>query len=314
MPSALVTVVIPIFNQAEFVVETVGSAVRQTCRDLQIVVVDDGSTDGSADRLAAEFGDRIQLLRQKNGGPSAAINAGIAAATGSFIALLGGDDVCVDDRMDIQLEIMRTTTHDIVFSKPLLIDGSGRPLDDASFPVFFDERPDQPLLRTLLLEGNFLCAPTAFMRREAVQKVGLFRPGLIQLQDYDYWLRAAAAGLSLAETGPRVVKYRRHSANLSSPRASLASTAESIPIFKSVLDTGSPAEFRRAFPYLFEPVADPASPLTTFDKALFLLSHPRNEMRMVGVEYLVELSEDPDFLAKAERFGLQLPRFLQNAL
>ena len=54
MPSTLVTVVIPIFNQAEFVVETVGSAVRQTCRDLQIVVVDDGSTDGSADRLAAE--------------------------------------------------------------------------------------------------------------------------------------------------------------------------------------------------------------------------------------------------------------------
>lgn len=314
MPDALITVVIPIFNQAEFVVETVGSVVRQTRRDLQIVVVDDGSTDGSADRLASEFGDRIVLLRQKNGGPSTAINAGIAAACGSFIALLGGDDVCVEDRMDVQLEIMRTTSHDIVFSKPLLIDGSGQPLDDASFPVFFDERPDQPLLRTLLLEGNFLCAPTAFMRREAVQKVGLFRPGLIQLQDYDYWLRAAAAGLSLAETGPRVVQYRRHSANLSSPRASFASTAESIPIFKSLLDTGGAAEFRRAFPYLFEPVADPATPLTMFDKALFLLSHPRGEMRMVGVEYLVALSEDPAFLAKAERFGLNLPRFVQNAL
>lgn len=314
MQPALISVVIPIFNQAEFVVETVSSVVGQSRQDVQIVVVDDGSTDGSADILTAEFGDRIVLLRQKNGGPSKAINAGIEAATGAFIALLGGDDVCVDDRMEIQLEIMRTTSHDIVFSKPLLIDGSGQPLDDASFPVFFDERPAESVLRTLLLEGNFLCAPTAFMRRKAVQKVGFFRPGLIQLQDYDYWLRAAAAGLSIAETGPRVVKYRRHSGNLSSPRASFASTAESIPIFKSLLDFGGPAQFRKAFPYLFEPVADLSAPLTMFDKALFTLCHPRDEMRMVGIEYLVALCEDAAFLAKAERFGLNLPRFVQNAL
>jgi GT2 family glycosyltransferase len=314
MPSPLVTVVIPIYNQAKFVVETVGSVVRQTHRNLQVVVVDDGSTDDGADLLAAEFGDQIVLLRQENAGPSAAINAGIAAADGEFIALLGGDDVCVEDRIDVQLDIMRTTAHDIVFSKPLLIDEAGQPLADEAFPVFFNTVPEASMLRALLLRGNFLCAPSAFMRREAVQQVGRFRPGLIQLQDYDYWLRAAAAGLSLAETGPRVVKYRRHSANLSSPRANFASTAESIPIVRSVLDTGRPGEFRRAFPHFFEPAFDPAAPLTLFNKAMFLLSHPRDEMRMIGVEYLVALAEDPAFLAKADRFGFKLPQFIRNAV
>jgi len=314
MSSALVTVVIPIFNQAKFVVETVDSALRQTHRNLQVVVVDDGSTDGGAELLATEFGNRIVLLQQRNGGPSSAINKGLAAADGAFIALLGGDDVCVEDRIGTQLELLHATSNDIVFSKPFLIDAEGGPLADESFPVFFDERPVQPLLRTLLLEGNFLCAPTAFMRREAVRKTGTFRPGLIQLQDYDYWLRAAASGLKLAEAGPRVVRYRRHSANLSSTRASFASTAESIPIFRSLLDTGEPAELRRAFPFLFEPVANLDSPLTSFDKTLFLLSHPREEVRMMGVEHLVELAEDPAFLVKAERFGLNLTRFALNTV
>lgn len=314
MSSALVTVVIPIFNQAKFVVETVGSVLRQTHGHLQVVVVDDGSTDGSSELLTAEFGDRIQLLRQRNGGPSVAINTGLAAANGSFIALLGGDDVCVENRIEAQLEIMRATSHDMIFSKPFLIDGAGQPLDDAEFPVFFDERPAQPLLRTLLLEGNFLCAPSAFMRREAVARTGWFRPGLIQLQDYDYWLRAAAAGLSLAETGPRVVRYRRHSGNLSSRRASFASIVESTVILKSLLDVDDASRLRHAFPYLFEPTSQVHAPLTSFDKALFLLSHPRDEIRAIGLENLVLLSEDPVFQAKAERVGLHLIRLAQNAI
>ncbi|MNV49867.1 hypothetical protein D3C71_1418390 [compost metagenome] len=80
------------------------------------------------------------------------------------------------------------------------------------------------------------------------------------------------------------------------------------------MDTGEPAELRRAFPFFFEPVANLDSPLTSFDKTLFLLSHPREEVRMMGVEHLVELAEDPAFLAKAERFGLNLTRFALNTV
>lgn len=314
MSFPLVSVVIPIFNQAPFVVETVGSAVRQTYPNLQVIVVDDGSTDGSAELLRSEFGDRITLIRQGNGGPSSAINAGIAAARGEFIALSGGDDVCVEDRVAVQLEIMGATSHDIIFSKPMLIDADGAPLPDDAFPAFFGVRPEGPLLRTLLVDGNFLCAPSAMMRRGVIEKIGMFRLGLVQLQDYDYWLRASAAGLSLAEVEPRVVRYRRHSANLSARTSGLASIAETIPVIKSVLDRGEPAVLRSAFPYLFEPVVELNSPLTLFDKALLLLSHPRDEIKMVGAEYAIQLFDDVAFAEKSKRVGFNLLRFVQNAL
>lgn len=312
MSSTLVTIIIPIFNQARFVLETIGSAVRQTHKNTEIVVIDDGSTDEGAELLRREFGNLITLIQQRNAGPSAAINAGLAAARGDFIALLGGDDLCIEERIAIQLEIMGATAHDIIFSKPQLIDDHGRRMADNTFPVFFKD-VEPRLLRTLLVEGNFLCASSALMRRRVVEKIGLFHPGLIQLQDYEYWLRAAASGLSLAEFEPRIVKYRRHATNLSAQRSSFASIAETIPIMKSILDRGLPVELRAAFPHLFEPVENDALPLTHFDKVLLLLSHPRDEVRMIGIEYATALFKDTDFSAKANEVDFDLLGFIHNS-
>lgn len=312
MYEPLVSIVIPIYDQENFVVEAVASAVDQTHRNLQIIVVDDGSTDSGAELLEREFGDRIELIRQRNRGPSAATNAGIAAARGEFIALLGGDDVCVRERIEIQLGLMHETGHDVVFSKPFLIDEHGSELPDSSFPIFFQEARPRPSLRALVLEGNFLCAPSALMRRDVVDRVGVFRPGLIQLQDYDYWLRATARGLSLEEIEPRIVRYRRHPRNLSTERAGFASSAELLPVIRAMLEHGDPIQVRAAFAGIFEPVIDETLPLSLFDKALFLLAHPRDEVRSAGVEYLIPLFEDNNFCEKADRVNFDLFRFARN--
>lgn len=313
MRSPLVSVVIPIFNQVRFVVETVGSAVRQTYPNLQVIVIDDGSTDGSSELLEREFGDRIALIRQPNSGPSLAVNRGLASARGDFIALLGGDDVCVEDRISIQLDLIEKTAHDIIFSKPVLIDDSSTPLEDDAFPVFYRTMPEDSLLRTLAMEGNFLCASSAFMRREVVEKIGAFHPGLIQLQDYEYWLRALAMGLRLAQFEPRVVRYRRHAENLSSRRGNFASSAEMMPVLRSVLEGGHPTLLRDAFGPLFAPVEDRSKPLSPFDKSLLLLAHPRSEIRMMGLEYATTLFSDEEFMATARKFGLNLVQFVRNA-
>lgn len=313
MSAPLVSIVIPVFNQARFVLETVGSAVSQNYRNLEVIVVDDGSTDGTDALLAREFGDAITLIRQRNAGPSAALNAGIEAARGSFIALLGGDDVCLENRIATQLEIAESTGHDIVFSKPDLIDADGSPLADEDFPVFFREAPKENLLRVLLLQGNFICAPSAFIRRTVVEKIGLFHPGLIQLQDYDFWMRALAAGFRLGEFEPRIVKYRRHAANLSSRKGSFASKAEAIPIVKSILEKGQPQHLRAAFAHIFTPAESNDAPVSELDKTLLLLSHPREEIRIVGVEYAVALLADDAFRKEAARFDFDLFRFLRNA-
>src|SRR5690606_36477927 len=99
MRDQLVTVIVPIFNQAKLGVEAVRSVCSQTYKNLQVIVVDDGSTDHSGDTMEKSFGGSITLLRQKNLGPSAAINAGLRVAQGEFICLMGGDDICAPERV-----------------------------------------------------------------------------------------------------------------------------------------------------------------------------------------------------------------------
>jgi glycosyltransferase involved in cell wall biosynthesis len=312
MSLPLVTVVVPIFNQSGFIVETIDSLLHQSHTNLQIIVVDDGSSDNGSEIALAKFGKSIELIRQKNLGPSAAINAGLSVARGDFIALNGGDDVSLTNRVALQLEIISATQHDIIFSKPLLINGEGQSIEDKEFPVFFKERKGS-ILQDLLLEGNFFCASSAMMHRDVIQKVGLFNTALIQLQDYDYWLRAAAAGLSLAEIEPRVVKYRRHKTNLSGHDNGFASSAEFLMIVKSILALPSPRAIRTAFPYVFEPTTDLDSPLTQLDRSIFLLAHPIKEIRMAGVEFAASLFKDQEFAKKAERVGFDVFRYSFNS-
>jgi len=312
MSSPLVTVIVPIFNQARFIVETISSLVHQSYKNLQIVVVDDGSADKGAEIVLNKFAGKVELIRQKNLGPSASINAGLGMAKGSFIALNGGDDVSLPTRIAMQLEVMLATRHDIVFSKPLLIDGEGQSVRDKEFPVFFKERKGS-IFRNLLLEGNFLCASSAMMRREVFEKIGFFNTALIQLQDYDYWLRAAAAGMSLEELEPRIIKYRRHEGNLSGHDSGFASAAEKLIVIKSLLKSKARREIRREFPYVFEPVADLDAPLSQLDQSIFLLSHPTMDLRMAGVELASSLFEDEDFSKKAKRVGFDAFKYLLNS-
>jgi len=312
MSSPLVTVIVPIFNQARFIVETISSLLDQSHTNLQIVVVDDGSTDRSSELVLDKFAGKVELIRQKNLGPSAGINAGLGVAKGAFIALNGGDDVSLPTRIATQLRIMSATKWDILFSKPLLIDGEGRSVRDKEFSVFFKERKGG-IFHNLLLEGNFLCASSAIMRREVFEELGFFNPALIQLQDYDFWLRAAVAGFSLEEIEPRLVKYRRHENNLSGNYDGLASAAETLAVVKSILDSSAPRQIRLAFPYLFEPVANLDVPLTLLDKTMFLLAHPRKELRMAGVELAGPLFHDENFSKKAQRVGFDTFKYLFNS-
>ena len=213
----LVSFIIPVFQQEAYIAETVKSALAQTLTDIEVIVIDDGSTDRSAAIVESIEDPRLTLLRRTNGGPSAATNDGMLRARGRFIALLGGDDVAEPDRLARQVDFAEARPADIVFSLPTLIDSDGQFLSDATMPgVFAPPSSTEPasIFRRLLVGGNFLCAPTALFRQELVKVVGLFRNDLVQLQDYDYWLRAAAAGKTLAIMRHRVTRHRRHAKSL----------------------------------------------------------------------------------------------------
>ena len=131
-----VSVIVPIFNQGDYALRAIDSLCAQTYDNLQIIVVDDGSSDGSAKRVRQHFGAKITLLEQENAGPSAALNAGLRIAQGDIIALMGGDDIATQDRITHQAAILGTANWDVVFSKPQLINETGAPIRDGLYPVF----------------------------------------------------------------------------------------------------------------------------------------------------------------------------------
>lgn len=306
-----VSVIVPIFNQGDYALRAIDSLCAQTYDNLQIIVVDDGSSDGSAKRVRQHFGAKITLLEQENAGPSAALNAGLRIAQGDIIALMGGDDIATQDRITHQAAILGTANWDVVFSKPQLINETGAPIRDGLYPVFFQSPRESNLLRSLFFDDNYLCAPSATMRRSVIDAVGPFHEGLIQLQDYDYWLRAAGQGYRLGLFDHRIVAYRRHTGNLSAATRDLATRTEIPIVLESVLQTARPSVLRQTFPEFTQPVADPEAPLNLFEQSAVLLAHPRQEVKMRGLTKAIAFAKDTQGAAAGTK--PHLFRYIYNA-
>jgi len=312
MNAPLVSVIVPVFNQGALAVQAVDSVLSQSYPHVQTIVVDDGSTDGTADLISRQFGKRVTLLRQANKGPSAATNAALHVAKGDIIALMGGDDISTGDRLAHQIEILASNEWDIVFSLPILIDQEGETLEDTRYPVFFSPRRHKPVFTSLYFDDNYFCAPSATMHRAVAEAVGPFHEGLIQLQDYDYWLRAAGLGYRIGLFDHRVVKYRRHIGNLSTNQRDFASRAEIPVVLKRAIRLARPEVIRPLFPGLLLPVMNPKQPLSPFEQSTLLLAHSREEVRLAGIDRAISLLDDPND-APAMHGGVDLFRYIYTA-
>ena len=192
----LVSVVIPTHNSARFIAEAVRSVLAQTYRRCEVIVVDDGSSDGTREVLEP-FADRIRYLHQANQGPSAARNAGIRMAQGQFICLLDADDRWAPAKVERQAAFM--TSHDdvgLLFTDAEEVDDAG--IQKASIlktmmfgrAVLSEARLEQPFRR--LVEENFVPTSTVMIRASCLLKAGLFDEDLQNAEDRDMWLRLAA--------------------------------------------------------------------------------------------------------------------------
>jgi glycosyltransferase involved in cell wall biosynthesis len=189
MTSPLVSVVVPTYNGSWCIQETLNSALAQTMSDLEILVVDDCSTDDTADMVRNMPDSRIRLLqREQQAGVSAARNTAIAEAKGSYIALLDHDDLWEPDKLERQLPLFeRDPKVGLVFSDcNLFTNGS-----DGQMRTFFNKRPPRGEIFRALLKHNFILCPTALIRRSALDAVGNFAEDLRYSEEYDLFLRLA---------------------------------------------------------------------------------------------------------------------------
>jgi glycosyltransferase involved in cell wall biosynthesis len=286
----LVTIIIPTFNRARYIKQSVGSALSQSYLNLEVIVVDDGSTDDTMAILAGFADERLHVVTQKNSGPSAAINHGLRLARGEFLALLGADDVAELPRIESQVAIMTTTQNAAVFCKPTIIDAEGNLRLDSDQVRVFDSLPKGNAaadhIRTLFYHGNYLCAPSACLRRSTVERVGLFHEGLVQLQDMEYWIRMFGLGMTCAVQENKFVRYRRHGENLSSTARKFAADREHCFVLQHFFEHVQPRVARAAFAKVLDP--DRADlPLCPDERAMVYLSHPNENVRELAYADLI---------------------------
>lgn len=210
MNELLVSVVIPAYNRANSVRRSVESVLQQTYRRLEVIVVDDGSTDGTPEVLET-FGDRIRVIRQPNGGPSSARNTGVAHGSGEIIAFLDSDDIWKPEKLERQVRLLENAGPQVpccVCNAETIVDGPGIP---DSFEIAG--------VTTALAEGYWLnpadLIATRFLlfnqvvaiRREAFEKVGGFNEDMRILEDHDLAFRLSLLGPWAFISDTLVTKY-----------------------------------------------------------------------------------------------------------
>jgi glycosyltransferase involved in cell wall biosynthesis len=206
MIPGLVSVVIPVYNREGFIAEAIESALGQQDAEMEILVVDDGSTDGTIS-AASRYGSRIRLIRQENAGPPAARNRGIADAQGEFLTFLDSDDLWPSRRTRVLLDCLQ--------AHPEAGAAMGRmqyiPVDVSRSSGFAAACGEAEAIVNYNLSASLF-------RASALRAVGLFDESMRYSDDWDWFVRAREKGVRI-ELAPEVTLInRRHGENLSNQR------------------------------------------------------------------------------------------------
>ena len=206
----LVSVVVPAYNGASFVRETLESVLSQSWSPFGVIVCDDGSTDGTP-AILESFGARIRVVRQANSGVAAARNRAAAEANGELLAFLDHDDVWEPSMLSTLVPRLASDGElGLVYADAWIIDARGRLYGRRGRYLHYAEG----WVFDRLLRGNFIPVETTLMRTRLFRELGGCDPGLRYLEDYDLCLRVARRARIGFHPEP-LARYRIHDHNLS---------------------------------------------------------------------------------------------------
>jgi glycosyltransferase involved in cell wall biosynthesis len=201
---AQVSVLLPVRNGERFLRQSVDSILGQTLADLEVVVVDDGSTDATPEILASYDDARLRVLRSPGEGLVAALNLGLESARSPYVARMDADDVSLPQRLERQVDALeRERRLGLVATWVSVIDTEGRELRAHVLPHRHGDLARRLLLRNPFQHGSVV------LRRDALDRIGPYRDEYGHNEDYDLWLRLA----EVAELGcvpETLYRYRVH--------------------------------------------------------------------------------------------------------
>jgi len=184
-PAPKVSVLLPVWNAERYLAGAIDSVLAQTFTDFELLVVDDGSTDGSGALIRRYRDRRIRRIEnEKNLGVTRSLNLGIAQAKGRYLARMDADDLCVVERLERQVAYLDAHPNvALVASRARCIDARGAERRIIATPT------DGEMLRRRLRVGNCIVHGSVMMRSDAVRALGGYDESMVRAQDYDLWLR-----------------------------------------------------------------------------------------------------------------------------
>jgi glycosyltransferase involved in cell wall biosynthesis len=222
-----VSIVIPAYNAIAYLPAAMDSVLKQTFTDFEVLIVDDGSSDGTA-QWASQISDpRIKLISQQNQGSSSARNTGITASQGEYIALLDADDFWTPTKLEKQVHYLDNhPTVGLVDTWTILVDQQGKSTGKV---VISYAEGDEVWQQLVQFKPVCCCDSTPMIRRSCFETVGLFNPDLLFLEDLDLWIRLANH-YSFGVVKEPLVFYRQH------PHSKSTNCKETLEAFRKIVE------------------------------------------------------------------------------
>ncbi|MDA8235872.1 MAG: glycosyltransferase [Clostridia bacterium] len=183
-----VSIIIPVYNGSNYLCEAIDSALGQTYKNTEIIVVNDGSNDGGkTEEIAKSYGEKIRYFYKENGGVASALNFGISVAEGDYISWLSHDDLYLPNKLEVQINYLQKQPQEVVlYSDYYFVDRDSNIISTVVIPHISSEQ---------FLSQLFIVAPvhgcSTLIPKKCFKEIGLFNPKLKTVQDYEMWFRIA---------------------------------------------------------------------------------------------------------------------------
>lgn len=207
-----VSVLMPVYNAERYLGEAIESILNQTFENFEFIIVNDGSTDRSLEiiRDFEKKDSRIKLISRPNTGIVGALNDGLEAARGEYIARMDADDISLPDRLEVQVEFLDShPDFVIVGGHACVVDPDGEVLKLYARPLHHEKIMEQ----LLQADGGAIVHPVAMLRKSALEKVGRYRKEFEFIEDLDLYLRLLECG-KFANIDQTLIYYRQHLTNI----------------------------------------------------------------------------------------------------
>ncbi len=236
-----VSIIIPVYNGQRYLEECIESALNQTYNNVEVIAVNDGSTDNSL-QILKRYSDRIKIIDKKNGGTASALNVGIKTMTGEWYKRLSQDDILYENAVEVQIKTAKKLNdyakNCIFCTDHEIIDSNGKKIDEYLEPAYNhlnDFERNVHLLDRMV--GN---STTSFHHKSLFDRFGLFNENLAFQEDYEFWLRVCFLYGCRIYLIPKITaKYRYHKNQLAERTKYLAKENTKM-IQKMILDKIDP--------------------------------------------------------------------------